>query len=114
MAQRWSERLFDPREECVTIHGTVQYERRNEAIRPQACRKGRGFPMPMWNRGAAALASWGTTVKPRHLGVGSGLVDEDKVVWIEIELPVEPFLAGLVYIAASLFGGVRRLFLALR
>jgi hypothetical protein len=44
--------------------------------------------------------------------IGSSLVDEDKTVGIEIELSVEPRLAGLVYIAASLLGGVRRLFLS--
>ena len=67
--------------------------------------------MAMRHGSAASLASGRTTVKARHFGVGGGLVDEDDARRIEVELPFEPRLARRVHRAATLFGGVRRLFL---
>jgi hypothetical protein len=67
--------------------------------------------MSMRDGGPASLATWRASVKARHLCIGAGLVDEDETVGIEIKLALEPRLAGGVYIAAALFGGVRCLFL---
>ena len=49
--------------------------------------------MAMGHGGAASLAPGRTTVKARHLGVGGGLVDEDDVRRIEVELSFKPRLA---------------------
>jgi hypothetical protein len=49
--------------------------------------------MAMGHGGAASLAPLRTTVKARHLGVRGGLVDEDDVRRIEVELSFKPRLA---------------------
>ena len=67
--------------------------------------------MAMRHGGAASLASGRATVKARHLGVGGGLVDENDLRRIEVDLPFKPRLTRRVHRAAALFGSVRRLFL---
>ena len=49
--------------------------------------------MTVGHGSAASLAPRGATVKARHFGVRSGLVDEDDARRIEVELPFEPRLA---------------------
>ena len=68
--------------------------------------------MAVGHGGAASLAPRRTTVKARHLGVRGGLVDEDDLRRIEVELAFKPRLTRRVHRAAALFGGVRRLFCA--
>jgi hypothetical protein len=68
--------------------------------------------MSVWNGRTTSLATRGASVKPRHSGVGAGLVDEDETLRIKIDLPFEPLLTRGIYIAASLLGSVRCLFLS--
>ena len=64
---------------------------------------------PNWSRAKALTSS---AVEARHLGGCAGLVDEDELLGIEIELPVEPGRAGHSHITALLFGGMPHLFLS--
>jgi hypothetical protein len=66
--------------------------------------------MAMGNSGSAALSLGCSSPQACHLGGRRGLVDEDEPFRIEIELPLEPRLAGGFHIAALLLGRVRRLF----
>ena len=43
----------------------------------------------------------------RHLGAGSGLVDEHQGAWVEVELAFEPGRSPLYDVWASLFVRVR-------
>ena len=61
-------------------------------------------PVAMRDGGAAALASGCSAVEARHLGGRAGLVDENELLGIEIELAVEPGRAGHFHIAALLLG----------
>ena len=67
--------------------------------------------MAVRHAGAQPFAAWGSAIAARHVGRCPGLVDEDQLLWIEIELAVEPFLAALQDVGAILLGRVRRLFL---
>ena len=42
----------------------------------------------------ASLVLWRPTAQTRHLGAGGRLIDEDQPRWSEIELSLEPCLAG--------------------
>ncbi len=48
--------------------------------------------MAVRDGGPAALAAPGAAAQARHLGRGAGLVDEDQLVGIKVELAVEPGL----------------------
>ncbi len=52
--------------------------------------EGRGLPVPMPHRRPTTLAVSGQAAKARHLGRGSGLVDEDQALGIKVRLSVEP------------------------
>lgn len=110
--QRWGEQLFDIGQEGLAIHRAVQNKRRDQAVgaqsRGECCR----LPVSMWNGRTTSLAAWRAPVKPRHFGVGAGLVDEDEALGVKIDLRFEPLLTCGIYIAAPLFGGVRCLFLS--
>jgi hypothetical protein len=41
----------------------------------------------VWNGSTASLAAWRAPVKPRHLGVGAGFIDEDEALRVQIDLP---------------------------
>jgi hypothetical protein len=52
--------------------------------------------------GPAALTARGTTTQPRHLRGKAGLINEDQLRWVEIELTVEPGAAALQDVGAIL------------
>lgn len=67
--------------------------------------------MAVGNGRSAAFSLGRPAAQARHLGGRRGLVDEDQPLRIEIELLLEPHLAGRLHVAALLLGGMRRLFL---
>ena len=68
--------------------------------------------MAPWDGCAQPFAFWRASVAARHVGGGPGLVDEDQLLRIEIELAFEPDLATLQDVGALLLGRVRGLFLS--
>ncbi len=75
----------------------------------------RGRPhMPVWNGGPAALATPGPPPEPRHLGRSAGLVDEDQLFGVEVELAVEPGLPRFEDVGTLLLRRMRGLFLNVR
>ena len=62
------------------------------------------------HRCAAALTASRAATQPCHLGVGAGLVDEDELVWIKINLRRKPGLSRCRYVGPLLLGGVRGFF----
>jgi len=68
-------------------------------------------PVSKGDAGAQALAVTAAAIAPRHVGRCPGLVDEDQLVGIEIELTLEPFLALLQDVGAILLCRMAGLFL---
>lgn len=66
--------------------------------------------MAMRDARHAALPARRASPQPRHLRGGTGLVDENKLRRIQVELLLKPRLAGGGYVGALLFSRVRRLF----
>jgi hypothetical protein len=56
------------------------------------------------------LATCCTAAQSRHLGIGTGLIDEDERVWIKIDLYCKPGFAGRGHVGLRLLGGVRGFF----
>jgi hypothetical protein len=67
--------------------------------------------MAMWHASPAAFTAWRTSPQTRHLGRQSGLIDEDELCRIEIELAVEPGAAALQDVGAILLQCMCGLFL---
>ena len=68
------------------------------------------FRCPRGNGCLAAFTEAGSAADARHFGRGAGLVDEDQLIGVEVELAVEPGLPRLADILAVLRGGVGGLF----
>lgn len=105
------ENLLGIGEEGWPVHGAVEEHRCCHAGQSQAGGEGGGLPMAVGNSGSASLAAWCPASQPGHLRGRRGLVDEDQLFGIEVELTVEPGYAAAQDIGALMLGGVRRLFL---
>lgn len=70
--------------------------------------------MTVRDRRAATFALERPAAKPRHLGVGTGLINENQSIRVKVELAVEPVLTPDPDIRALLLGRVPRLFLCVR
>ena len=68
--------------------------------------------MAVRDGGAQPLTAGRTPASTRHIGRRPCLVDEDKLIRIEVDLAVEPFLPLLQDVRPLLLGGVRGLFLS--
>ena len=101
----------DVGEERIGVHRSVEHPGRDHAGAAQAGDEGRGLPMPEGDAGAQALTPPAATMAPCHVGGGPGLVDEDQLVGVEIELAVEPLLAALQDVGTILLRCMAGLFL---
>jgi hypothetical protein len=95
----------------LAIDWSIEHQRRNHAIEPQASHECCCFPMPMRNTRSQAHAFGSAAACPRHVGRTPRLVDEHEASRIEVELVIEPILAPLQDIWTALLAGVRSLFL---
>ena len=107
-----NEELFDIGFERDRVDGPVEDEWRNEAFKTQAGDEGCRFPMAMWDGSSQSFAFGRAPKAARHIGGGPGLVDEDQLFRIEIELAFEPGLATFQNVGALLLGRVCGLFLS--
>ena len=62
--------------------------------------------MPVRDRRAAALATPGAAAQARHLGGGTGFIDEDQPDGVEVRLGVEPGLPADGDVRSLLLAGV--------
>jgi len=102
--------LFDIGAECGSVHRAVERHRRGQGGVAQGGSEGRGQPMAVRDRGAAALTAFRAAVKPRHFGRGAGLVDENQLFGIKLRREFAPGLARRRNIGPILFGCVRAFF----
>lgn len=72
--------------------------------------KGGCLPVAMRDRRQAALAKDRTPVEASHLGVQSGLIEEDQSLRLPFSLLGAPALAGGQEVLPVLLGGAQRFF----
>src|SRR5690606_2836249 len=103
--------LLDVGQERRAVHGPVEHHGRGQAGQSQAGGECRGLPMAVRHARPATLSPAGTTSQAGHLRTGSGLVNEDQPLRIEVDLTVEPGAPSREDVRTLLLRGVRRLFL---
>lgn len=103
--------LLDIGEEDDTVHGAVVDEGRRHTVEAQSSGESGRFPMAVRHAGPAAFTARSPTAQAGHLGREASLVDEDKAVWIEIGLSLEPVTSPLQDVGALLLQCVGGLFL---
>jgi hypothetical protein len=67
--------------------------------------------MAVWNLVDKPLAAWCPAVAARHVGLGPGLIDEDKAGRVDPVLIGAPLGAAAAYVRAVLLARDQRLFL---
>ena len=85
--------LLDPGEEARAIDRAVQHHWGHDAIIPQPGQEGECLPMPVRNLIEQRHGARGPATRPRHVGLGPGLVDEDQAGRVELMLVGFPALA---------------------
>ena len=105
--------LLDIGEETLAVDRPIEHEGRRNLVASQRGEEGHGFPMPMRRLGDQRRSAFVPAVRARHIGLGPGLVDEDKAFWIEPRLNFLPQGATTRDIRAILLGGEQRFFLKL-
>lgn len=80
LVQGRAEDLADIGEEGLSVHRAIQHQRGRQACEPETGDEGRGLPMTEGHTGEKPLSPRRPAVKPGHLGVQAGLVDEDQVM----------------------------------
>lgn len=99
--------LLDVGFEGVAVDWAVENEGSDEALERERADEDRRLPVAVRRAHAQAFALQASASPARHIGGGPGLVDEDQLFWLQIELAVEPVLATLQNVGAVLLGGVR-------
>lgn len=94
----------------IAVDGTVKHEGRGDAGVAQTHDEGGGLPVAKEDARAQPLAHRRPAIAPRHVGGAPGLIDEDQVRGIKIELVVELRFAPLADIWPLSLGGVGCLF----
>ena len=92
------------------VDGAVQHHRRDHAAQPQARDQRGGLAVAMREAHAQPGAARTPSMAARHVGGGPGLIDEDKALWVEIGLRVEPGAALLQDVRTVLLNRVAGLF----
>ncbi len=105
------EHLTDIGVEGVAIDRSIEHHGRDQAGAAQARDEGGGLPVPERHARAQPFSAPATTVAAGHVGRCPGLVDEDQLVGVEVELAVEPGPAPFYDVGTVLLGRVACLFL---
>jgi hypothetical protein len=108
--QRRRQHLLDVGQEEFAVDRAIDSQRRGQAVAAQCTDEGCGFPMPMRHGSDRAMAAFGPTIAPCHVGLYRGFVDENELRRGQLRLLLAPFDARLGNIPARLLGGVERLF----
>jgi len=105
------EDLVDVEAEALAIDRSLEQPRRLDPIVTQGGEEGHGRPAAMRHLGRQALTKWAPAAQRSHVGLGPGLVDEDKAGRIDAPLVGHPLLAPPRYVRAIPLAGDQRLFL---
>ena len=108
--QRGKQALADILDKDHAVHRAIDDEGCRKTVLAQGGHEGHGLPMPPGNPADHPLATFGASIEPRHVGAGSRLIDEDKLLRIQCLLLGPPSRAPLGDVRSLLLGGVRDFF----
>ena len=91
-AKTWTQKRVGIGAEGCAIQGTINDHGRRQTTQAKSTHPWGGLPMAVWHRCPAALAARRASVPPGHLRVGSGLVNEDELLWVKMRLLGDPGL----------------------
>ena len=104
------ENLLDISAEAHAIDRSVDDAGRGEAVATQRRQEREGSPSPEGRFGDEAFASGASAMGARHVGLGPGLVDEDKPPRIDPRLSRLPPFTPPGDVRSVLFGGAKAFF----
>ena len=109
-AQRGSQHLLDIGEEGLAVDRPIEHARSNQAGAAQTGDEGRGIPVPVRHSINQPMTHLCPAVKPGHIGLGPGLVDEDQFGRIKRPLALPPFCTSCDDVRPILLTRPERLF----
>src|SRR5258708_3369812 len=83
LLQSWSKDLFDIGQEGESVHRAIKHKGGRDAIIAQPAYESRCFPVAVWHLIDEPFALRSPAIKAGHLGGGSSLIDEDKLLRIK-------------------------------
>jgi hypothetical protein len=101
------EKMFDIGEEARAVHRPVEDARRGDLIATQRADEGRRHPVAKRGGSDEAAPAGSAAIKPDHIRLGSGFINEHETFRVQIGLAGAPFLARLGDIGAVLLGGAQ-------
>jgi hypothetical protein len=110
--ESWDQELLDIGAKALAVDRTVEQARGLDAIVAQGGEKDRGLPRPMRDLVDEPLAARRPTVKPRHVGLGPGLVEKQQTRGIRALLIGAPSPPMTAYVRAVALARDERLFLS--
>ena len=109
-ARTGTKNLLDISAEAHAIDRSVDDAGRGEAVATQRRQEREGSPSPEGRFGDEAFASGASAMGARHVGLGPGLVDEDKPPRIDPRLTRLPPFTPPGDVRSVLFGGAKTFF----
>lgn len=109
-AQGWNEHVLDIGPEGFTVDRAIQNKRRVDPVVAQCCDEGHGAPVTMRRMADQAFAFGSPAAQPGHVGLGPGLVNEDKAARVDPVLMPLPACAAAAHVRAVLLLGELGLF----
>lgn len=111
MLQRRHELLLNVGEKDRSVDRPIHDERGGQGSTAKRGQKSRRFPVTVRNMGNQASAFRRTPSEPRHVRFRPGFVDENQMLWVQIQLLGSPFFPLLGDVGTVLFRGDQDFFL---
>ena len=107
LAQGRREKLLDIGQKARPVHRSVEDTRRGDLIATQGADESGRHPVAKRRSRLEAAPARGPAIKPNHIRLGAGFVNEDKLFWVQIGLAFAPVLTRLSDIGTILLGGAQ-------
>src|SRR5665213_336758 len=108
--ERRHEELFDIGFEAFAVDRSIKDARRIDTVVPQGRKECECLPMPVRRLPVQALPSLSPATGTDHIGLGPGLIDEDKAAGINFSLMFFPACPSARDVGPVLLGGQQRFF----
>lgn len=108
--QRRHEHLLDVSQKALAVDGVIDDAGCIDTVAAQGGEKGQRAPVAAWSFGNQPVAAQAAPMRPRHVGLGPGLIDKDQPPGIKIALITLPTFTPPFDVGPVLFGRVQAFF----